>query len=282
MSFLPYHHDWNLAYEFEVGLRVHWFGRYAGYPDWSVATSRLAADMVNFFFVEQSTCWVVINGRRLNLQTGDLLVISGADEFSLGHDPAQPHVSLSACLAVAHGSLANALLQRKFERRYPWAAPADYTARFDQVLGAFASTSPYRDQEIAGALLSWLAYVLLHISAPLDSSFTHERSAVDKILAAESWANVRLNGEVTLDEWARAVGLNPAYFGRIFKHETGLRPMEWLKQRRLQMASQYLSGTRKTIAEIAELCGFSDQFYFSRVFHRHFGQSPLRYRKARF
>ena len=58
--------------------------------------------------------------------------------------------------------------------------------------------------------------------------------------------------------------------------------MEWLNQRRLQMASQYLSSTRKTISEIAAMCGFSDQFYFSRVFRRHFGQSPLRYRKARF
>ena len=78
------------------------------------------------------------------------------------------------------------------------------------------------------------------------------------------------------------MGSTPVYFGRVFKRETGLQPLEWLNQRRLQMASQYLSSTRKTISEIAAMRGFSDQFYFSRVFRRHFGQSPLRYRKARF
>jgi AraC-like DNA-binding protein len=87
---------------------------------------------------------------------------------------------------------------------------------------------------------------------------------------------------VTLADWSRAVGLNQVYFGRIFKRETGLKPMEWLNQRRLQMACQYLSATRKSVSEIADLCGFASQFYFSRVFRRHFGQSPLEYRKARF
>ena len=124
--------------------------------------------------------------------------------------------------------------------------------------------------------------MLSHILAPLDHTFADERSTVDKVLTAEAWVNSRLKREITLEEWAQAVGLNPVYFGRIFKRETGLRPMEWLNQRRLQMGSQYLSSTRKSVAEIAELCGFADQFYFSRVFKRHFGQPPLHYRKARF
>jgi AraC-like DNA-binding protein len=282
VAWLPYHFDWKLAYQIELGLRVHWFGRYAGYPEWSIPTSRLAADMFNFFFVEKSSCWVTVNGRHLVLETGDLLVISGADEFSYGHDSAQPHVSTSACFALQQGSVTNILLQRKFERRYPWENPAEYSAEFDRVLRAFASTLPYRDLEIAGALLQWLAYVLSRLRAPLDHSFAHERGVVDKILAAETWANSRLGNTVTLREWARAIGLNPVYFGRVFKQETGLRPMEWLNQRRLQMASQYLSSTRKTVAQIAEDCGFADQFYFSRVFRRHFGQPPLQYRKARF
>lgn len=282
MLWLPYHYDWKLAYQIALGLRVHWFGRYAGYADWSVPTSRLAADMLNFFFVERGDCWVIINGRTLDLKTGDLLVVSGADEFSYGHDPARPHVSLSACLALQQGSVANTLLQRRFERLYAWSKPEEYTAEFNAVLRAFGSTQPYRDFEIAGALLRWLAHVMSHLRAPLDAAGAHERSVVDKILTAEAWANARLQHPITLEGWAKAIGLNAVYFGRIFKRETGLRPMEWLNQRRLQMASQYLSGTRKSVGAIAEECGFADQFYFSRVFRRHFGQSPLQYRKARF
>jgi AraC-like DNA-binding protein len=282
VPWLPYHHDWKLAYQNALGLRVHWFGHYAGYPEWCVPTSRLAADMVCFFFVQQGACWAIVNGVRLDLKAGDLLVISGADEFCLGPHPDVLHISASTCLALQQESVANILLHRKFERRYTWHNPDEYTAEFDKVLATLASTSPYRDLEIAGALLQWLAYVMSHLRAPLDSSTMHERSAVDKVLTAEAWANAQLKRSITLVEWARAISLHPVYFGRVFKQETGLRPMEWLHQRRLQMASQYLSSTRKSVAEIADLCGFANQFYFSRVFRKHFGQPPLRYRKARF
>ena len=280
MAWLPYHHDWKLAYQSALGLRVHWFGRYGGYSEWEVPTSRLAADMVNFFFVEKHKCWAVINGHKVNLNPGDLLVVSGADEFSYGHDSAQPHVSLSACLALEQGSIPNTLLQRKFNRRYAWKNPGEYAAEFEKVMRAFASVSPYRDLGIAGALLTWLAYVLAGLAPPLDTSYADDRSVVDKVLTAEMWANSRLNQTITLAEWSRAVGLHPVYFGRVFLRETGLRPMEWLNNRRLQMATQYLSSTRKRVSEIAVMCGFADQFYFSRVFRRRFGLSPLKYRQG--
>jgi AraC-like DNA-binding protein len=281
MPWLPYQHDLKLAHQSQFGLRVHWFGRYAGDPSWAVPESRLAADMVCFFFVERNSCWVNVNGRKCFLNRGQLVVISGADEFSFGHDPAKPHVSLSACLALLHGGTTNALLQRKFDRRYEIQKPADYIAEFERVLVTLAGGSQCRDLEIAGVLLQWLAYVMAQLGAPLDHS-RREGSVVDRILSAQAWAYARIKEPLTLPEWSKAVQLNPVYFGRIFKQETGLRPMEWLNQNRLQRASQYLSGTQLSVAEIAEDCGFANQFYFSRVFHQHFGQPPLQYRKARF
>lgn len=279
MPWLPYHHDWQLACQMSIGLRVHWFGRYAGVPDWKVERARLAADMISFFFVERGNCWAVVNGHHWTLQTGQLLVTLGGDEFEFRHDPARPHVSLSASLALEQGGMANALLCRKFERRYNWSHPEDYVAEFEKVLAAMAGTSPYRDLEIAGSVLRWLACVLSQLRPPLDRAFVAERSVIDKVLLAEAWATSHLRDVVTLDAWARAVGLNPVYFGRVFKRETGLRPMAWLNQRRLQMACQHLANTSKTVTEIAEACGFASPFYFSRVFRRHFNESPASYRK---
>jgi AraC-like DNA-binding protein len=149
-------------------------------------------------------------------------------------------------------------------------------------LRALGSASPHRDLEIAGALLHWLSYILTSLRAPFDRTYAHDRKVVDKILAAETWANARLKEVITLSQWAKAVGLNEVYFGRIFKRETGMKPMEWLNQRRLQMACQYLSGTRKSVGEIAESCGFANQFYFSRVFRKRFQQSPMEYRRTKF
>jgi AraC-like DNA-binding protein len=280
MPWLPYHHDWRLAHAAHLGVRLHWFDRYAGTPDWKVEPSRLAADMVSFFFVERNTCWAVVNGRRWALRRGDLLVIMGGDEFAFGHDPRRPHVSLSAALAFEQGGRANTLLYRKFKRRYTWRRPEEYVGEFEKVRTALASGSPFRDLAINGALFQWLAFLLGRLRPPVGDVFPQERGVVDKILQAETWANARLPEVITLPAWARAAGLNPVYFGRVFKRETGLRPMAWLNQRRLQLACQNLASTSKSVTEIAEECGFSSQYYFSRVFRRHFGQPPRQYRQT--
>jgi AraC-like DNA-binding protein len=183
-------------------------------------------------------------------------------------------------LAFEQGGSANTLLYRQFQRRYVWPDPEVYVAEFEKVRSALASSSSFRDLEINGALFHWLAFLLNRLRPPIGRAFTEERGVVDKILQAETWANARLPEVIRLSEWARAVGLNAVYFGRIFKRETGLRPMEWLNQRRLQVACQQLASTSQTITEIAETSGFASPYYFSRVFRQHFGQSPLRYRNT--
>jgi len=282
MRQLPYHHDWKLAFQAEFGWRLHWFGRYGGSPDWSVPESRLAPDMVSFFFVEKNSCWVRINGREYTLEAGDLFVVSGADEFSYGHNPAQPHVSLSASLALTQRGLANMLLQRSYPRRFTMPNPARYVAEFERVLTAMSDTTAFRDLVIAGALTQWLAYLLQTLQPPLHATVSERGSVIDRLLTAQAWANARLSHVITLADWAAAVKLSPVYFGAIFKRETGFKPMEWLNQRRMEMAAQYLSGTSKTVTEIADECGFACPFYFSRQFRHHHGLSPRRYRQTSF
>lgn len=282
MRWQPYHHDWNLAFCSELGWRLHWFGRYGGYPEWSVDKSRLAPDMISFFFVEKNTCRARVNGRSFFLKTGDMLVISGADEFSLDHDAANPHVSLSTSLALTQRGTTNMLLQRSFPRRITLPDSQRYIAEFENVLAAMSDDTAFRDLAIAGALAQWLAYLLNTLQPPLRTATLERRGVLDRLLAAQAWANVRLAGVITLAEWASSANLNPVYFGRIFKRETGLKPMEWLGQRRLEMAAQYLSSTSKTVTEIAGECGYACPFYFSRQFRRHHGLSPLLYRRTSF
>ena len=45
-----------------------------------------------------------------------------------------------------------------------------------------------------------------------------------------------------------------------------------------EQAAFYLKNTNFQINHIAELCGFSDPYYFSRTFHKLTGQSPKQYR----
>ena len=69
------------------------------------------------------------------------------------------------------------------------------------------------------------------------------------------------------------------YVKKVFKKETGLTPLQYLTDKRLENAASNLtmSGGRGNISEIAYQCGFSEPLYFSRLFKRKYGVSPRSY-----
>ena len=77
-----------------------------------------------------------------------------------------------------------------------------------------------------------------------------------------------------------ACGLSYKYAGTLFKEVTGQTIKEYQCALRLRKAEQLLKETNKSIAEIAQLTGFSDVFYFSKIFHRKKGCPPGEYRKT--
>lgn len=75
-------------------------------------------------------------------------------------------------------------------------------------------------------------------------------------------------------------GLSYKYAGTLFKEATGQTIKEYQCTLRLRKAEQLLKETNQPIAEIAQLTGFSDVFYFSKIFHRKKGCSPSEYRRT--
>lgn len=69
------------------------------------------------------------------------------------------------------------------------------------------------------------------------------------------------------------------YLNRIFKKRTGSTIFSYLKALRVEQAKQLLSTTYLQIGEIAEITGFSDEYYFSRTFKKCTGSTPSFYRK---
>ena len=83
--------------------------------------------------------------------------------------------------------------------------------------------------------------------------------------------------DFALDEAIRSMPFNYDYLRKLFKKEVGLTPLEYLTRLRMKKAETVLTAmwTRDySVAEIAELCGYSDALYFSRVFKKHYGCSP--------
>ena len=84
-----------------------------------------------------------------------------------------------------------------------------------------------------------------------------------------------------LDSYLHTLPFNYDYLRKLFKNETGSTPHQFLTDTRLQAAAERLGSAAKeqlSISEIAHLCGFHEPLYFSRVFRKKYGLSPLQYK----
>lgn len=85
--------------------------------------------------------------------------------------------------------------------------------------------------------------------------------------------------DISLEDLASIAGMNPKYFCRFFKQITQKTPINYLNYYRIECAREQLSTTDCTITEAAFQCGFNDVSYFTKMFRRQMGMTPMQYLK---
>ncbi|MBC8539222.1 response regulator [Christensenellaceae bacterium NSJ-63] len=82
----------------------------------------------------------------------------------------------------------------------------------------------------------------------------------------------------TLGDIASQCGVSVEHMCRVFKSETGMTCNTYVNMLRLKKAEELLTDTNLKISEIAELVGYGNISYFSRVFKDKYGMNPFSYR----
>ena len=84
---------------------------------------------------------------------------------------------------------------------------------------------------------------------------------------------------ISIEEYASSHHMSVSWFIRSFKEYTGSTPTQYILSLRISNAQTLLGATNYNITEIAEIVGYDNPLYFSRIFKKHTGMSPLEYRK---
>ncbi|ERN52571.1 helix-turn-helix transcriptional regulator [Alkalihalophilus marmarensis] len=86
---------------------------------------------------------------------------------------------------------------------------------------------------------------------------------------------------LTVSELAKKANMTPASFSRAFKRHTGFSPKEFINSCRIKKAKELMREKKDiTLKEVADLAGFQDEFYFSKLFKKKEGVAPSIFKKG--
>lgn len=89
-----------------------------------------------------------------------------------------------------------------------------------------------------------------------------------------------LTADLSLRATAQALNVNASYLSTLFKRETGQTLTDYVCRKRMEHAAYLLESTQMPVSAVAQSCGISDDNYFTKLFKRAKGMTPVQYRLA--
>lgn len=126
-----------------------------------------------------------------------------------------------------------------------------------------------------------LAQLLIRISRLLNESMQNPvRATDDYIRQVIDYMHHHYDRDIKVNDMAQAVNLHPGYLQRLFKNKMACSLIDYLNAHRMDKAKMLLTQTDIPVTEISEYVGVNTRQYFSALFKKHTGQSPLHYRQT--
>ncbi|MCX7748959.1 MAG: response regulator [Clostridia bacterium] len=96
---------------------------------------------------------------------------------------------------------------------------------------------------------------------------------------AKNYIDERFTEEITLHKIAEFVHISPNYFSTLFSNEVGQSFLEYVTMRRIEKARKLLGEKDARVQDVGEKVGYDNPCYFSRIFKKYTGMSPLEYKE---
>src|SRR5215467_2947982 len=128
--------------------------------------------------------------------------------------------------------------------------------------------APMIQREILFRLLLDESSIVLHRTAQANSQ-------PQRIGVAIVWLKKHFRETFTIDDLARRVGMSSSSFHQWFRNITGMSPLQYQKQLRLQEARNILRNEQKDVGAVSRRVGYESASQFSREYSRLFGNPPV-------
>lgn len=118
-----------------------------------------------------------------------------------------------------------------------------------------------------------LLYRLFSEFIPDDDS----KYKIDYVREATNIIDYNYDKNITVEEIAKKLYINPCYLSRLFKSKKNISVKQYISEKRINRAKEMLKSSNVPINIVASSVGIYDSLYFSRLFKKHTGFSPSQY-----
>lgn len=126
-------------------------------------------------------------------------------------------------------------------------------------------------------IINYIKAILLHSYRYFKSDIAQN---IDILHASINFIQEHLHEPISIEQLTSISCVSKSYLSRIFLKRVGMSPMRYLNSVRVEEAKKMLIDSKLTIGEVALKVGYRDPLYFSRVFNRLTGCSPIAFRKG--
>lgn len=116
------------------------------------------------------------------------------------------------------------------------------------------------------------------LSQKLQTLAQPEHTKTSIVTDAIKYIKANYMESITAEKLAGRFNCSTSYLSRLFRNQIGLGPIEYLIHERVHRAKQLLLKSDARIQDVASKVGYADVYYFSRLFKKHTGRSPLQFR----
>jgi AraC-like DNA-binding protein len=149
-----------------------------------------------------------------------------------------------------------------------------YVSRlFRQLIASETLPPSQRDLAATTAICALVQYYFDH------SEVICREAAADRIAQVITYIDQHYTEPITLAQLAKLSSYSPAHLTKRFRESTGVPPIRYLNNVRLQQAKYLLQFSALPVSQVMEQCGFNDAAYFSRSFKKMLGYSPQAFRE---
>ncbi|MCF6176192.1 MAG: AraC family transcriptional regulator [Victivallaceae bacterium] len=239
---------------------------------------RVLDDYELILIVSGSFCFLS-GANRIELAHGDVLTIPPDELHTFSRTEASDGSAVISCIHLSFGSECDAVAAKYGFEIEPLLVANTYGDQeihrlFTKAHDLFTGNSRCRELLLSRVL----SELWLRLSEYWERGGRHPISQRTRQMVNFIEENMLQN--LTRHDLAKKFRLTPERVNAIFKDELGTTPSAYINRLRVYHGYNLLSSRIISVKEVALQCGFSDEFYFSRVFKKVMGYAPSRITSA--